>query len=113
TRSWAEAEKKADELKREHEEKQRAGDKTPPNPTQKPETMRQAVDRFLANKAQLGKSKAWNRMLRRDLDFAHVSFPTSIISAPPEFGRPSYTYRGRAAITMAASQCCPRFHPLL
>jgi hypothetical protein len=42
TRSWAEAEKKSDELKRKHEEQRRADDKPDSNPTLKPATMRQA-----------------------------------------------------------------------
>lgn len=68
TRSWEAAQKKAREL----EESLAKGDQSEAAFSVKPETTREAVSKFLENKAQEGHSKAWNRMLRRDLmDFAN------------------------------------------
>jgi site-specific recombinase XerD len=67
TRSWETAQKKANELV----EVQRKGEQ-PLTFKPKPETMRDAVARFLDNKATENRSKAWNQMLRRELsDFAN------------------------------------------
>jgi integrase len=65
TRSWEAAQKKAREL----EESLQKGTTAF---SVKPETMLQAVTKFLENKATEGHGKAWNEMLRRDLtDFAN------------------------------------------
>jgi len=69
TRSWEAAQKKAREL----EEPQKGGDQSAGGDQElKPERVSEAVKKFLENKQQEGMSKAWNRMLTRELtDLGH------------------------------------------
>ncbi|HYV74635.1 MAG TPA: hypothetical protein VFB24_10285, partial [Candidatus Binatia bacterium] len=65
TRSWADAERKAGELK---QQLQQADDKPAGAGLElAPERVSEAVKKFLENKQQEGMSKAWNRMLTREL----------------------------------------------
>jgi integrase len=69
TRSWAEAQRKAEELRKRREDEQ-SGKQSDPDQDD-PQTVGEAVTLFLQNKATEGHSKNWNHILRRDLtDFA-------------------------------------------
>src|SRR5215469_5072523 len=59
--SWEEAEKKANNLRESNKHS------AAPGFALQPGTMREALTRFLDNKAQEGHGKAWNQMLRREL----------------------------------------------
>jgi len=69
TRSWAEAQKKAEELRKQREDEQSG--KQPEPDSDQPQTVDEAATLFLENKETEGHSKTWNRVLIRDLtDFA-------------------------------------------
>jgi len=64
TRSWAEAQRKAEELRKRREDEQSGKQH---EPDLGPKTVGDAVTLFLENKATEGHSKTWNCVLRRDL----------------------------------------------
>ena len=70
TRSWAEAEKKLSKLKKQQEADGQS-DRKANSVELDPETVREAVNKFLENKREEGLSKGWERKLTRELlDFA-------------------------------------------
>src|SRR5690348_9423562 len=72
TRSWSAADKKLANLKQQHEQPEDTGHGGNRSPAEvNPDTVREAVSKFLENKRQEGLSTAWERKLKRELlDFA-------------------------------------------